>query len=85
MNDNEVNKKLEPFKKMLKREFYTVKQLVSMGIYGCKSTAHNDVNTGKVESAYTTERRLVIFTESLLKRIEKSIRAKQKEDKDETV
>ncbi len=78
MDDTEVEKKLEHFRSILKRDFYTIKQLVALGIYGSKTAAHYDIKKGKVGSAFTTDRRLVVFTESLLARIELAIRKGEK-------
>jgi hypothetical protein len=74
--EEEINKILSNFRLILKRDFYTVKQLLALGIYGCKSSAHRDIKKGLIESAFTTDRRLVVFTDSLLKRIEETIRGK---------
>lgn len=78
MEDDEVKKKVEHFRSMLRRDFYTVKQLVALGIYGSKTAAHRDIKKGLVESAFTTDRRLVVFTESLIARIELAIRSNHK-------
>ena|ERR1700676_4032681 len=86
MDDDEVKKKMEHFQNILRRDFYTIKQLLALGIYGSKTAAHYDIKKGKVESAFTTDRRLVVFTESLLARIELAIRSNQKMGgKDETM
>ena len=86
MKDEIVNKKLEYFRNILTKDFYTVKQLVALGIYGSKSTAHLEIQKGLVESAFTTDRRLLVFTESLLSRIELAIRSNHTMgDKNETV
>jgi hypothetical protein len=70
MNTLEIEERISYLKSILNKVFYTPKQLVSLGIYGSKSTIYREAEQGLLQSAFITERRMIIFTDSLLERIE---------------
>jgi hypothetical protein len=63
-------KKEDKLKRLLpKREFFTARQLVEIGLYGSKSAVRQDVLDKKLEIIWISERRYVILRESVLKNI----------------
>lgn len=49
------------------KQFYTVKEIVQLGLYGCKSTVHRAIHLKELPFIHLTGRRLVIMREDLLK------------------
>ena len=63
MKDNE-----QMFKRILKsREFFSPTDLVNLGLFGSRSMVHSLISSGVLQGAYITDRRLVVFKDSLLK------------------
>ncbi len=63
---------IERFKKILgTRELLTTAQLVKLGVFGCRAGVYRAAKDGKIAFAYTSNRRLVIFKESLLEYLQK--------------
>ena len=58
--------KLSQIERILTRKIYTPKQLVELGIYGCKSSVHHSISRGEIEAIWITDRRIVILTESVI-------------------
>lgn len=63
MNHDSLYHKL--MKKFYK-EFYTVKDLVKMGLFGGKSSVHREIKFGKLKGFYTTDRRILVLKEDLM-------------------
>lgn len=51
------------------RQFFTVAELVKMGIFGSKSSAWYSVHQGHIEAIQISDRRWVILKESIIKHL----------------
>lgn len=73
---------IEKLRKILKgRDLYTPVELVRLGIYGSKSGVHRAIRNHELEATFISDRRLVIFKESIIKHVE--ARLKKRKEKEE--
>lgn len=69
---------VDKLRKVLKgRELYTPAELVRMGVYGSKSSVHRAIKQGEIESTFISDRRVVIFRESIIKHIASRLKKRE--------
>ena len=62
---------LDSFKKILRgKDLYTPKELVKLGIYGCKASVHRAIREKHLQCIRMTEHRIVILKDSIIKHVE---------------
>lgn len=67
MNDSTIEK----FRQILKgKDLFTPKELVKLGIYGCKSSVHRAIREKHLEAIWMTSQRIVILKDSIIKHVE---------------
>lgn len=67
MNEKELQKELRGL--LSPRKFYTTKELISLGLFGSKSTVHRYIKQAKLKTIWTTDRRLMITRDSVIELI----------------
>ena len=63
MNDKQINKIMGT------KKVFTPMELVQLGLYGGRSTVHQEIKKGNLDALWVTERRLVITRESIITRL----------------
>lgn len=62
---------IEKFRQILKgKDLYTPKELVKLGIYGCKSSVHRAIRENHLEAIWMTSQRIVILKDSIINHVE---------------
>lgn len=51
------------------KDIFTPNELVKLGLFGSRSSVHYAIHQGYLQAAYTTDRRLVIFKDSIINHI----------------
>lgn len=65
-------KSIKQIEKMLnKRPFYTPCELVRLGLYGGRSSVHSAIKRGEIEAYWITERRIIIYADSIIDHLKK--------------
>lgn len=72
---------VEKLRKVLKgRDLYTPIELVRLGVYGSKSSVHRAIKKKELEYMFITDRRIVIFRESILKQVEARLKKRKEKE-----
>lgn len=62
---------IEKLKALMKgKELYTPKELVKLGIFGCRTSVHRAIKLKQIEGMMLLGRRLVVFKESIFRYLE---------------
>lgn len=75
-----TNDEVKAIEKILKRDVYTVMELVRLGIFGSKSAVHWAIEKNYIMAVYITSHRMVILKDSIIEHLKK-LNVKDFEDK----